>query len=68
MSISFKIKVILQDLKKCKHWFSNCSKTILNDYTKEICAKQVANQSDFLKAFLHLEPLSKYFMFPENLN
>ena len=43
--------------KKCKHWFSYCSKTILNDYTKEICAKQVANQSDFLKAFLHLEPL-----------
>ena len=57
MSISFKIKVLLQDLKKCKHWFSYCSKTILNDYTKEICAKQVANQSDFLKAFLHLEPL-----------
>ena len=44
-------------LKKCKHWFSYCSKIILNDYTKEICAKQVANQSDFLKAFLHLEPL-----------
>ena len=57
MSISFKIKVLLQDLKKTKHWFSYCSKTILNDYTKEICAKQVANQSDFLKAFLHLEPL-----------
>ena len=57
MSISFKIKVLLQDLKKCKHWFSYCSKTILNDYTKEVCAKQVANQSDFLKAFLHLEPL-----------
>ena len=57
MSISFKIKVLLQDLKKCKHWFSYCSKTILNDYTKEFCAKQVANQSDFLKAFLHLEPL-----------
>ena len=57
MSISFKIKVLLQDLKKCKHWFSYCSKIILNDYTKEICAKQVANQSDFLKAFLHLEPL-----------
>ena len=57
MSTSFRIKVLLQDLKKCKHWFSYCSKTILNDYTKEICAKQVANQSDFLKAFLHLEPL-----------
>ena len=57
MSLSFKIKVLLQDLKKCKHWFSYCSKTILNDYTKEICAKHVANQSDFLKAFLHLEPL-----------
>ena len=52
-----KKKVLLQDLKQCKHWFSYCSKTILNDYTKEICAKQVANQSDFLKAFLHLEPL-----------
>ena len=43
--------------KKCKHWFSYCSKIVLNDYTKEICAKQVANQSDFLMAFLHLEPL-----------
>ena len=57
MSISLKIKILLQDLKKCKHLFSYCLKTILNDYTKEICAKQVANQSDFLKAFLHLEPL-----------
>ena len=57
MSISFKIKVLLQDLKKCKHWFSYCSNSLLNDYAKEICAKQVANQSDFLKAFLHLEPL-----------
>ena len=57
MSISLKKKVLLQDLKNCKHWFSYCSKAILNDYTKEICAKQVANQSDFLKAFLHLEPL-----------
>ena len=53
-------KVLLQDLKKCKHWFSYRLKTILNDYTKEICAKQVANQSDFLKAFLHLEPLLYY--------
>ena len=57
MLISFKIKVLLQDLKKCKQWFPYCSKTILNDYTKEICAKKVANQSNFLKAFLHLEPL-----------
>ena len=57
MSISFKIKELLQDSKNCKHWFSYCSKIILNDYTKEICAKQVANQSDFLKAFLYLEPL-----------
>ena len=68
MSISFKIKVLLQDLKKCKHWFSYCSKTVLNDYTKEICAKQVANQSDFLKAFLHLEPLLlTYFTAKSNL-
>ena len=57
MSLSFKMKVLLQDLKKCKHWFSYYSKTVLNDFTKEICAKQVANQSDFLMAFLHLEPL-----------
>ena len=64
MSISFKVKVLLQDLKKCKHWFSYCSKVILNDYTKEICAKQVANQSDFLKAFLHLEPLLPPVLFP----
>ena len=57
MSLSFKIKVLLQDLKKCKHWFSYCPKTVLNDYTKEICAKQVATKNDFLMAFLHLEPL-----------
>ena len=57
MSLSFKMKVLLQDLKKCKHWFSYCPKTVLNDYTKEICAKQVATKNDFLMAFLHLEPL-----------
>ena len=57
MSLSYKMKVLLQDLKNCKHCFSYCSKTVLNDYTKEICAKQVANQNDFLMAFLHLEPL-----------
>ena len=45
--VNFIKKVLLQDLKKCKHWFSYCSKTILNDYTKEILSKQVANQSDF---------------------
>ena len=57
MSLSLIIKVLLQDLKRCKHWFSYCQKTVLNNYTKEICAKQVATQSDFLMAFLHLEPL-----------
>ena len=55
MSLSLKIKVLLQDLKRCKHWFSYCQKTVLNNYTKEISAKQVATQSDFLMAFLHLE-------------
>ena len=62
MSLSFKMKVLLQDLKKCKHWFSYCPKTVLNDYTKEICAKQVATKNDFLMAFLHLEPLLKVFV------
>ena len=44
MSLSLKIKVLLQDLKRCKHWLSYCQKTVLNNYTKEISAKQVATQ------------------------
>ena len=62
MSLSFKMKVLLQDLKKMEILVSYCSKTVLNDYTKEICAKQVANQSDCLMAFLHLEPLVFIFL------
>ena len=57
MSLSLKIKVLLQDLKRCKHWFSYYQKTMLNSYTKEISGKQVATQNDFLVAFLHLELL-----------
>ena len=29
-------KVLLQDLKRCKQWFSYCQKTVLNIYAKDI--------------------------------
>ena len=47
MSLSLQTKVVLQDLKRCKHWFLYCPKTVLNSYTKEISGKQVDTQSDF---------------------
>ena len=35
--------------------WSDTNQAVLNNYTKEISAKQVATQSDFLMDFLHLE-------------
>ena len=52
MPLSVKIKVPLQDPKRCKHWFSYCQKTVLNSYTKEISGKQLATQNDFGGFFL----------------
>ena len=47
-------KILLQDRKQLKHCFSYSPKTVLNNYTKEISAKQVATKSDFLMACLSL--------------
>ena len=35
-------KILLQDRKRLKHWFSYHQKTVLNSYTKEIFAKRVS--------------------------